>query len=302
MPGEPSDPSDPSDSSGAEPKPSNAGEETSGDRSSAEHSAAEESPPRKKPIRRSPTSRSRGPVDESGRPVVRDHPFNALVDRFPKDNLNVLIHFYRGELARAVAWRQRMDTTTHWAIITATALISVSFGTPGTSHIILPFASALIYLLLAIEGRRYRFYDVWRTRVRMLEVHFIVPSVAFEHRLPEGNWREHLSNDLFKPTYKISYWEAIGRRLQRNYIWLFTIVFAAWCVKALMQINDQGFDAFAVRSLDENATILVPAWLVWVIVGGFHTFILTVYIFAIRSRQATGEIRRKDPSQKVWPI
>lgn len=259
-----------------------------------------ESPPKKRK-RRGPTSRSRGPVDESGRPVVRDHSFNALVDRFPKDNLNVLIHFYRGELARAVAWRQRMDTTTHWAIITATALISVSFGTPGTSHVILPFASALIYLLLAIEGRRYRFYDVWRTRVRMLEVHFVVPSVAFEHRLPEGNWREQLSNDLFKPTYKISYWEAIGRRLQRNYIWLFMIVLAAWFAKALLHFNEKGINAFAVESIDQKH-ILIPAWIVLLIVGAFHTFIAVIYIFAIRSRRATGEIRRKDPSQKVWPI
>lgn len=262
------------------------------------------SPPKPGPTseKREPApSRHRGPTDESGRPIVRDHPFNALVDRFPKDNLNVLIHFYRGELSRAVAWRQRMDTTTHWAIITATALISVSFGTPDTSHIILPFASALIYLLLAIEGRRYRFYDVWRTRVRMLEVHFIVPSVAFEHRLPEGNWREHLSNDLFKPTYKISYWEAIGRRLQRNYIWLFLIVFVAWISKAVLHGSDKGIHAFAVQSLDEQQ-VLIPAWLTLSVVGGFHVFIAAVYFFALRAREATGEIRRKDPNQKVWPI
>ncbi len=232
----------------------------------------------------------------------REHPFNALADRFPTDNLNVLAHFYRGELGRSIAWRQKMDMTTHWAIITATALVSVAFSTPLMPHIILPFASVLIFLLLHIEGRRYRFFDVWRTRVRMLEVHFIVPSLAFEHRLPEGNWREQLCNDLFRPTYKISYWEAIGRRLHRNYIWLFVLTLVAWIGKIFLSCEPGEFlKAFAITRIG-TSEVLVPAWAVIMVVAAFHLFILGLFIYAIVTREASGEIRRKDPAQRTWPI
>jgi len=230
------------------------------------------------------------------------HPFNALTHRFPGENLTVLTHFYRGELGRAIAWRQKMDMTTHWAIITATALVSVVFTNPSSNHMILPFGSALIYLLLHIEGRRYRFYDVWRTRVRMLEVHFIVPSLAFEHRLPEGNWRETLCNDLFKPTYKISYWESVGRRLHRNYGWLFLLVLLSWLGKILMDAGNLWPDAFEVRQHLEGRDEVIPGWLVVSVAGAFHGFLLLVFFIGLKARRATGEIRRKNPDQKVWPI
>ena len=136
--------------------------------------------------------------------------FNALVDRFPSINLTVLAHFYRGELARSIAWRQKMDMTTHWAILTTTALISVAFSQSGITHAILPFGSILLTILLNVEGRRYRYYDAWRTRVRMLEVHMVVPALAHKHPLLEGDWREALCQDLMIPAFKISYFESLS--------------------------------------------------------------------------------------------
>ena len=151
---------------------------------------------------------------------------NALTERFPASNLSVLAHFYRGELSRSIAWRQKMDMTTHWAVIATTAIISLAFSNPASSPLILPFGTALLILLLTVEARRYRFFDVWRTRVRMLEVHLLVPALYNDKRLIEGDWREVLCNDLLAPTYKMSHWEAVGRRLSRTYIWLFAIVLA----------------------------------------------------------------------------
>jgi len=31
--------------------------------------------------------------------------------------INAMIHLYRGELGEATAWRGRIDTTSHWAIV-----------------------------------------------------------------------------------------------------------------------------------------------------------------------------------------
>lgn len=39
-----------------------------------------------------------------------------------KDYYAVMIHFYRGELGRIMAWRQRLDVTTNWAIVSTTAM------------------------------------------------------------------------------------------------------------------------------------------------------------------------------------
>ena len=149
---------------------------------------------------------------------------STLVQRFPASNLQVLAHFYRGELARANVWRQRMDATTHWAVVSTMAIISLAYSNQEASILLLPFCCVLLYLLLHIEARRYRYFDVWRMRVRMLEVHLMVPALLQGQDLAEGNWRETLCNDLLAPSYKMSRIEALGRRLQRTYMWLFLII------------------------------------------------------------------------------
>ena len=36
-----------------------------------------------------------------------------------------MVHFYRGEIQRANVWRNRLDTTTNWAVLTAGAIHGV---------------------------------------------------------------------------------------------------------------------------------------------------------------------------------
>src|ERR1041385_2976611 len=83
--------------------------------------------------------------------------------------VNVMAHYYRGEMARMAGWRDRIDRTTNWAITVVAALLSVSLSTPTAHHGVLLFAMVLVFLLLSIESRRYRFFDVYRARVRRLE-------------------------------------------------------------------------------------------------------------------------------------
>ena len=41
-----------------------------------------------------------------------------------------MVHFFRAEVHRANIWRQRLDTTTNWAVVTTGAAISFAFSEP----------------------------------------------------------------------------------------------------------------------------------------------------------------------------
>ena len=48
--------------------------------------------------------------------------------------LSVMVHFYRGETHRSTIWRQRIDATTNWAVLTVAGMLSVAFADPTQSH------------------------------------------------------------------------------------------------------------------------------------------------------------------------
>src|SRR5207244_12874072 len=99
-------------------------------------------------------------------------------------------HFYRGEMGRIMVWRQRLDVTSNWAITSTTAIITIAFSTREVPHIIFFFNLAIVWVLLWIVARRYRFYDAFRARVRMLEPHCLVPMVLENCELLHGEWQE----------------------------------------------------------------------------------------------------------------
>ena len=42
-----------------------------------------------------------------------------------QEYLSVMVHFYRGEVQRSTSWRQRLDATTNWSVLTTAAMLSV---------------------------------------------------------------------------------------------------------------------------------------------------------------------------------
>jgi uncharacterized membrane protein len=145
--------------------------------------------------------------------------------------VTAMSHFYRGEIGRIMQWRARLDNTTNWAITTTATIFTVAFSVREVPHIIFIFNLAIVAIMLWIEARRYRFYDAFRARVRMLEAHFLVPVIMHDKQLPQGDWRKLLCEDLLMPSFKISAFEAVGRRLKRNYVFIFLIILAAWITK-----------------------------------------------------------------------
>src|SRR5688500_16629453 len=89
--------------------------------------------------------------------------------RFEKAYVTAMSHFYRGEMGRIMAWRARLDPTTNWAITATSTIFTVAFSIEKVPHIIFFFNIAIVWIMLWIEARRYRFYDAFRARVRMLE-------------------------------------------------------------------------------------------------------------------------------------
>ena len=124
--------------------------------------------------------------------------------------VNAMSHFYRGELGRIMVWRQRLDITTNWAITSSTAIITIAFANREVPHLIFFFNLAIVWVMLWIEARRYRFYDAFRARVRMLEAHFLVPMVMENRDLLQGEWKKLVCEDLILPSFKISRLEAVG--------------------------------------------------------------------------------------------
>jgi len=205
----------------------------------------------------------------------------------PSEFNTAMAHFYRGEVQRSNTWRTRLDNTTYWAVITTGAALSFAFSSPNNPHFLIPIISILVTIFLVMEARRYRYYEIWASRVRVIETGYFAQMMAPDSVPRDSEWASHLASDLLTPHFTISQWEAIGRRLRRNYIWIFMLLALSWNLKVyLYPTAAANFDEFLLR-----ATVgLVPGSIVFIV--GF-VFNLTLFIFAvstIRLREATGEV------------
>jgi uncharacterized membrane protein len=153
------------------------------------------------------------------------------------ESITAVSHYYRGELTRMISWRDRLDRTTNWAIGALAAMLSISLATEQAHHSVLLFAMLLILSLLVIEARRYRFYHVYRGRVRLLEREYFAAIFS-----PGGSSirvdLSALSHDLLAPQFTVSMTQAMARRLQRNYAWIFLVVLLAWLVKTTSMVSE----------------------------------------------------------------
>jgi uncharacterized membrane protein len=219
----------------------------------------------------------------------------------PMDSVYVtaMSHFYRGEIGRIMQWRARLDNTTNWAITTTSTIFTVAFSLKEVPHIIFLFNLAIISIMLWIEARRYRFYDAFRARVRMLEAHFLVPVVMQKTNLLQGDWRKLLSEDLLIPTFKISAFEAVGRRLKRNYVFLFGIILCAWITKIFLHAGKVPIVDFPTFYAALAVGPSIPSWLVAGVFFSTFAFVIGVTIWF--SAYSSGEFADFAP-RKRWDI
>jgi uncharacterized membrane protein len=212
--------------------------------------------------------------------------------------VNAMSHFYRGELGRIMVWRTRLDTTTNWAVTGTTAIITIAFSNAGVPHLIFFFNLAIVWIMLWIEARRYRFYDAFRARVRMLEAHFLVPMVMENRHLLQGEWKKLVCEDLILPSFKISMLEAVGRRLKRNYVFIFLLIMIAWVMKIFLHARQP---IESVRDFYHELRVgYIASWFVAVIFVGTLVTVIGIAIYV--GRKTSGEVTEFGSHRSLWRI
>jgi uncharacterized membrane protein len=215
---------------------------------------------------------------------------------FSSAELTALAHLYRGEMYRSKVWRNRLDTTTNWAVGTTGIALTITFTDATATPLPLLVIMLLVVVFLAIEARRYRYFDIWRTRVRVLEVYLYGPILLGRGPRTENGWNVHLQQDYYNLLFHISFWEAIGRRLRRNYLWIFLIIGASYLLKlfvhptALLNLHDF-WQRAAIGPLSGQSVIVGLAV--------FYLGLISIALLTVRAQQATGRVSARKGSDEL---
>jgi hypothetical protein len=141
-----------------------------------------------------------------------------------------------------------------------------------------------------MEARRYRYYEIWSSRVRVLETGYFAQLLSPNRAPADEAWAEHLAADLTTPHFTITEWEALGRRLRRNYLWIFALLALSWNLKVYLHpLPARDFNVF----IDRATVGIVPGWIVFVVGVVFNAAIAIFAIGTVRLREATGEVLPK---------
>ena len=207
-----------------------------------------------------------------------------------------MVHFYRGEMSRANTWRNRLDATTNWAVVTVGAILTFAFSDPVHPHATLLLANFLVAIFLGFEARRFRYFDVWRSRIRMIEENFFIPIIRRNLVSPRHEWRDWVAADLDHPTFKISLFQAVGMRLRRNYLGMFAVIFLAW----LGKLNLHPTPATGVKDVINRAAAgPVPGPVILSAVLAFYGFLLFT-AFHRTGRPSSDEVIGLESKMDHW--
>lgn len=203
-----------------------------------------------------------------------------------------MVHFFRALISRADFWRSRLDNTTNWAVITTAAALSLSWDPQ-----IIILNTMLVTLFLFIEARRYRYYELYSYRARLLETDFFAAMLVPPFR-PAPDWAESLAENLLHPTFSISMWEAFGRRFRRNYIWIYVILWVAWFLHIWLHPTT----ATSWAELTSRAAIgQFPAWLVLLIGMIFNGVLIAIGVVTMPLHHAAGDVLPGDGDLFKFP-
>jgi uncharacterized membrane protein len=205
----------------------------------------------------------------------------------PSEFTTAMVHFFRAEIQRANVWRQRLDATTNWAVVTTGAAISFAYSrTEIEGGLLIILSIWLVTLFLYIEARRYRYYELWSYRVRLMETDFFATMLVPPFH-PATDWAESLAENLIHPQFPISLLEALGRRLRRNYLWIYIILDLAWLSKVWLYptpaISWQEFLSRASIGTVSGTVVLAAGFIV-------NGMLAIIGLLTVGLQRASGEI------------
>jgi len=169
--------------------------------------------------------------------------------QFDPAELGAIAHLYRGEVYRSTLWRTRLDQTTNWAVVTTGLALSLTFSGPYASPLPLMLVGLLVVVFLLFEARRYRYFNVWRARCRLLETDLFGPMLRGQGARMDGRWNTMLAEDYAHPRFHLSSLRSIGRRLRKNYAYILAVQALAYYGKiAIHPIPASDWQTFLSRA------------------------------------------------------
>ncbi len=211
----------------------------------------------------------------------------------------VMAHIFRGELGRSDTWRTRLDNTTNWALTVAAAVVTFAFGNISTSHVVILVGIWMVASFLFLEARRYRYYDLWNRRLRLIEGGYWSPMMRKEPVDPDA--MRELAAELARPQLQLSLFSALATRMNRAYGPLLLVLLLAWFVKVYSHPSsaktwDQLIERAHVGPIPGGAviTFLVLATLAFIL----------AFVTAIVARPPLGELRPRPRSRRLalWEV
>jgi uncharacterized membrane protein len=122
--------------------------------------------------------------------------------------------------------------------------------------------------------------------------------VLENRQMLQGEWKKLVCEDLILPRFKISRLEAIGRRLKRNYIFIFILIMVAWVTKIFLHAAApvSGVVSF-YRALNVGH---IPSWFVAFIFGGTMALVIGITIYV--GQKTSGEISEFGAHRSLWRL
>ena len=210
----------------------------------------------------------------------------------------VLIHFYRAAVGHADVWRNRLDATTHWAVVTTAAVVTFGFGDKDDPHFVVLMALLFDFLFLYMEARRYQVYHRWMWRLRNLHHFMIVPALRGGDEPPEEVIQEKwnaLADDLGRTVPRIGLLNSVGYRVRRNYGPLITLILFVWALKLYIHPKV----ATSVGEVVARARVgVLPGNVVLISLG---LFLLGLIVLALRAptEQMSGWVTLPSPIGRI---
>lgn len=205
---------------------------------------------------------------------------------------SVVAHLYRGEVAREISWRERLDSTTNWAVTVIAGILAYAFSSDDVAHSILLVGMGIGIVFLLIEARRFQQYDVWRSRVRSMQENLFANALDPSEGVEQRDWRRQLSEDYRRPNLKMPLRYALAHRLRRVYLPLLIGLLFVWLFRLT------GAEGPLVRAA---AMSVAPGWLVLGVVGAVYLGLFALAFWpGIRAASEMddqvdrGDLRRKE--------
>jgi uncharacterized membrane protein len=241
-----------------------------------------------------PKPKTPPPPQEPEEPVWTYRGYRLKTSEF----VTAMVHLFRAEVQRANVWRQRLDTTTNWAVVSTGATLSIAFSQSEIHHSIIILNTLLVMWFLFIEARRYRYYELWSYRVRLMETDFYAAMLVPPFH-PSPDWAESLAENLLAPSFPISMTEAFGRRLRRNYFWIFLILYASWVSKIWLFPTP----AITAQEFIRRSAVGPISGEIMIILGfAYYIFLFIFALATINMTRATGEVLPRFGEESIHAV